>query len=57
LSYTLPDPSQGPALRRRPAAETVGGDFASIIIVEREPDFDSDLVMRHLAVFDMATRL
>jgi hypothetical protein len=32
-------------------------DFpASIVDVEREPDFESDLVMRNLAVFDMAAR-
>jgi hypothetical protein len=33
-------------------------DFpASIVVVERESNFESDLVMRNLAVFDMAARL
>ncbi len=30
---------------------------ASIVVVKREPDLESDLVMRNLAVFDMAARL
>jgi hypothetical protein len=30
---------------------------ASIVFVEREADFERDLVMRYLAVFDMAARL
>jgi hypothetical protein len=39
-------------------ARAFDGDFpASIVVVERESDFESDLVMRHLAVFDMAARL
>jgi hypothetical protein len=29
---------------------------ASIVVVERESYFESDLVMRYLAVFDMAAR-
>jgi hypothetical protein len=38
--------------------KSFGGDFpASIVVVERESDFESDLVMRNLAVFDMAARL
>jgi hypothetical protein len=31
--------------------------FPASIVVERESDFESDLVMRHLAVFDMAACL
>ena len=30
---------------------------ALIVVVERKPDFESDLVMRNPAVFDMTTRL
>jgi hypothetical protein len=30
---------------------------ASIVVVEREPHFEIDLVMRHLAIFDMTARL
>jgi hypothetical protein len=29
----------------------------SIVVFEREPDLKVDLVMRHLAVFDVAARL
>lgn len=31
--------------------------FLAIVVVERESDFESDLVMRHLAAFDMPSRL
>jgi hypothetical protein len=47
-------------VRRRLAvyAKAFDGDFpVSIVVVERESDFESDLVMRNLAVFDMAARL
>src|ERR1700730_919082 len=39
-----------------PRAKAFDGDFPASI-VERESDFESDLVMRNLAVFDMAARL
>jgi hypothetical protein len=40
------------------ALELFGGDASAlIVVVEGEPDFDSDLVMRHLAVLDVAARL
>src|ERR1700719_5083505 len=39
-------------------ARAFDGDFpASLVVVERESNFESDLVMRNLAVFDMAARL
>src|SRR5271166_531466 len=41
------------SIRRRPRPRVP----ASIVVVEREPDFESDLIMRNLAVFDMAARL
>ena len=31
--------------------------LTSIVVVEREPHFEIDLVMRHLAIFDMTARL
>jgi hypothetical protein len=41
----------------KPRAEGPGSVAPSIVVVERESDFESDLVMRHRAVFDMAARL
>jgi len=38
----------------RPGPRT---DPASIAFVQRKSDFQSDLVMRHLTVFDVAARL
>jgi len=43
-------------MARGRALELYGGDVSALIVVEGEPDFDSDLVMRHLAVLDVAAR-
>ena len=40
------------------ALELFGGDVSTlIVVVEGEPDFERDLIMRHPAVFDMAACL